>query len=340
MDEAVLVVVRPTGKAIQQLAREALQQPETIWGELDGGIPLTVTAEATLDLARAGDLQSLRGDLPGLSFAVRAFAESGDAVAALELFGRAWRAWMMEGALAEAAAAAAVALRNAAPSNAGVWRVRALYGDGVIAFRQGDRERSLARNEEALLLARDLKDVRGECEALTGLARVALRDGDYQKVVDLASEGRRLARDAGDREAEAAPLHLHAAGVRLQGDHARARDLYLESLDLNTALGSSAWIAMEHHNLGWVELHLGDADAAESRFSARAATGEADAYGKAWSELNRAGVAIVRGHHDEAVSRFQTGMQILKETQLEPDPDDQAELEWLAGQLGYAVSGN
>lgn len=292
-----------------------------------------MTPEEALELARAGDLRRLRDDLPGLSTAVKTFAASGDSASALEVFARAWRAWMSEGALSEGAAVAAMAL-DASASTSSVWRVRALYGDGLLAFREGDRERSLARNEEALSLARQTNDLRGECEALTGLARVALRDSDYRRVVELASEGRRLARDADDREAEAAPLHLQAAGVRLQGDHARARDLYLESLDLNTALGNEAWVAMEQHNLGWVELHLGDPDAAEARFDACATTGAADAYSRAWSALNRAGVAILRGRRDEAAERYRVGKEILAEMQFKPDPDDHAELDWLASQLG------
>src|SRR5439155_24729806 len=134
------------------------------------------------------------------------------------------------------------------------WRVRALYADGALAFRAGDQQRSLERNQEALRIARATDDVRGECDALTGLARVALRDGRYDEVVALARQARDRARAAGDREAEAAPLHLQVAGIRLQQDYAGAREVYLESLDLNAALGNAAWVAMEQHNLGWVEL--------------------------------------------------------------------------------------
>src|SRR5690349_9465238 len=88
-------------------------------------------------------------------------------------------------------------------------------------------------------------------------------------VVELASRARELAQTQGDRSAEAGPLHLHAAGVRLTGDYEGARLLYLESLELNTELGNDAWQAMELHNLGWVELHRGDLDAAAERFKAR-----------------------------------------------------------------------
>src|SRR5690349_24025821 len=120
-----------------------------------------------------------------------------------------------------------------------MWRVRALYADGMFAFRSGDEPRSRARNEEALQVARETDDTRGECDALTGLARVALRDGRYDDVVALAREARERARGAGDAEAEASPLHLEAAGVRLQRDYGAARELYIESLDLNAALGNA-----------------------------------------------------------------------------------------------------
>ena len=44
----------------------------------------------------------------------------------------------------------------------GVWRARALYGDGATAFRAGDSERSRSRNQELLDIARATGDERGE----------------------------------------------------------------------------------------------------------------------------------------------------------------------------------
>lgn len=205
-------------------------------------------------------------------------------------------------------------------------RARVLYADGVFAFRAGDRERSLARNEEALRIARTSGDVRGECDALTGLARVALRDGRHDDVVALASAGRDLAREQGDHEAEAAPLHLHAAGVRLQGDYAGARELYLQSLDLNAAVGNADWVTMERHNLGWVALHLGDVDEAESWFGERDAHLGEDAHGNAWSDLNWVAVAVARGDDAEAERRFAAGTRALRELGITLDPNDRSEL--------------
>lgn len=292
-----------------------------------------MTPEGLLSLARGGDLDALDAEREAVAEAVRTFAEASDPASALELVGRAWRIWFSRGELDEGSAVAVTALTAPGAEAVPIWRARALYADGVFAFRSGDHPRSLARNEEALRVARETDDVRGECDALTGLARVALRDGRYGDVVALAVQGRERARAVSDAEAEASPLHLQAAGVRLQQDYEAARELYLESLELNAALGSAAWVAMEQHNLGWIELHLGNVDEAEARFRERDARAPDDAYGDAWSSLNRAAVAAARGDTENAERLFDAGKQALEKLGVALDPDDRSELDWLSGQL-------
>jgi tetratricopeptide (TPR) repeat protein len=293
---------------------------------------MAMTPHQILEAARAGDFQRLDvGE--SVADAVRHFAEVGDASSALELVGRTWRLWFSRGEIAEGSAVVAAALAIPRGSPAPIWEVRALYADGVLAFRAGDQRRSRAANEKALLIARQTGDVRGECDALTGLARVALRDGKYDDVVALARQARERASAAGDHEAGAAPLHLHAAGVRLQRDYLAARELYLESLRLNEELGNQVWVSMELHNLGWVELHLGNVEAAKSRFQERDATKATDAYGEAWTDLNWSAVAAAEGDVTEAQRRFEVGTRALAGLGLALDPDDLSELEWLRKQV-------
>jgi tetratricopeptide (TPR) repeat protein len=290
----------------------------------------SMTPEEILDRARASD-DSLAADPAALAQAVRAFVEAGSAASALELVGRAWRAWTSSGRLEEGRAAVELAL-NAGRDTQGVWRARALYADGVIAFRAGDSERSWTRNQELLDIARATDDVRGECDGLTGMARLALRRGDYPEVVRLAREAREKAVVAGDPAAEAPPLHLEAAGMRLQRRYDDARRLYLDSLELNKSLGNRPVVAMERHNLGWVELHRGDIDAAEAWFRERDTNSSPNAYGDAWAELNWAAVAVARGRLDEARRRFEVGTAAIERLGVRLDPDDQAEFDWLAAQ--------
>lgn len=292
-----------------------------------------MTPEELLVLARDGDLDALGAESESVTHAVRAFTDAGDVASALELVGRAWRIWFSRGELVEGSGVAATALGSPGAETVPIWYVRALYADGVFAFRSGDQARSRARNEEAHQVACETGDVRGQCDALTGLARVALRDGRYDDVVALASEARKRARAVSDNAAEASPLHLQAAGLRLQQDYAAARALYLESLELNERLGNEAWVAMELHNLGWVELHLGNIGDAETRFRERDARSADDAYGDAWSSLNWAAVAATRGDREQGKRLFAAGTRTLDELGIALDPDDQSELDWLNEQL-------
>src|SRR5256885_10572816 len=200
-----------------------------------------MTPDELLGLARDGELDALGTEREAVADAVAAFVERGDPASALELVARSWRIWFSRGEVDEGSAVAATALSAPGADAVPVWYVRALYADGVLAFRAGDQSRSLARNEQALIVARETDDTRGVCDALTGLARVALRDGRYGDVVALAGQARERARADNDAEAEASPLHLQAAGMRLQQDYAAARGLYIQSLELNAALGKAAW---------------------------------------------------------------------------------------------------
>jgi tetratricopeptide (TPR) repeat protein len=289
-----------------------------------------MTADEILDRAREGNFGD---DRQAVATAVRAFAEAGNARAALELVARAWPIWLASSDMEGGSSVAADALDVSDGSDVVPWRARVLYADGLFAFRASDMERSLLRNEEALRIARQSGDARGECDALTGLARVALREGRYDDVVELAREGRKRAKEAGDPEAEESPLHLEAAGVRLQQDYGAARDLYLESLRRAERSGTGFRAAAELHNLGWVELHLGNIDAAEERFRQRDAIAGANAYSDAWTELNWAAVAAARRNWGEAQERFARGNRDIEKLGVALDPDDKLELAWLTGQL-------
>lgn len=242
-----------------------------------------------------------------------------------------WREWFDRGEFDEGAARVHEALNAPGADAPSVDRVRILYAAHLFAFRRGEPAAVYA--QECLDLARELGDVRGECDGLTGLAREALRAGDYPRVTEYAAEGLRKARAGGDRAAEGSPLHLYAAGTRLRGDHDRARELYLESVALGDELGDERRKQQEFHNLGWVELHRGDVDAAERMFAERDARSGLDAMGDAWTELNRAAVALARGRREDATRLFEAGKRRLDELGAALDPDDQFEFDWLSAQL-------
>lgn len=233
--------------------------------------------------------------------------------------------------LALGAEIARLALGAPGSADAHPSRARVLYLDGLFAFRQGDGARSLARNDEALAAARANDDVLGQCEAMTGLARLALRAGDYPRVVAISTEAYELARRAGNEAAQSAPLHLLSAGTRLAGDYVAARRWYLESLAMGERLGNPARISQEHRNLGWVELHVGNVDAAAAHLEAAGPVTEA--YGEAWTDMEQAGLAFGHGDRETARARLASASKALSDASIVLDPDDQSELDWLTAEL-------
>ena len=281
-----------------------------------------------LALAREGDLAQLRSEQASLEEAVRFLAADGRDEEAAELAAGVWRLWLVSGDVAEGRRLLAAALDAGAgtPSRA---RAVALYGDGSLAFRQGAQAESRARNEAALETARAAGDQEAEALALVGLSRVAFRDGDYDRVCSLALEARELTRDL-DPDADVAPLHMLAAGTRLAGDHDGAVALYRESLELNRRLGDSRMVGMELHNLGHVELHRGNVEAAERRFAERAAvSNQDDPYEQAMTHLNQAGLAFARGDRDLAADLLGRTQATLEASGIVLDPDDAFEVDWL-----------
>jgi hypothetical protein len=294
-------------------------------------------AERLLALAREGDLERLRPEQDSLEDAVRFFVASGRDEEAVELAAGVWRLWHVSGDAAGGRRFLAAALEGGgAPSRA---RALALYGDGLLAFREGAQEESQARNEAALAAARAAGDREAESLALVGLSRVALRNGDYDRVRSLAREARELVRDAGP-EADVAPLHLLAAGTRLAGDYDHAAELYAESLELNRRLGAGRMVAMELHNMGHVELHRGDLAAAERCFAeCDELRNVDDPYEAAMTHLNQAAVACVRGERERAAELLHRTEATLAAAGIVLDPDDAFEVEWLRERLEDPSSG-
>ena len=263
---------------------------------------------------------------------VEAAVAAGDYGAAEELMAAKWRLWFTTGDIQGGRALLAIVLDRRAPE-ATRGRALALYADGLMAFRQGDRDGSLARNEEALEVAKAAGDSGAESLALVGLSRVAFRDGRYGDVVALARGARRLAGD--DPDAQAWPLHMEAAGTRLSGDYEGARALYRESIDLNRSRGDRDLETMELHNLAHVELHCGDLAAAEellARWRERTADSEAP-YDRAMAALNDAALAAAHGELRRAAGRLARAESRLADAGIVLDPDDAFEVEDLRGRL-------
>jgi tetratricopeptide (TPR) repeat protein len=294
-------------------------------------------AERLLSLARASALLGpdarawIERHVPerdGIVEATRRLAEGGRETEAAELAANTWRLWLVSGDIAGGRDLLAIALDgdDVPPSSA---RALALYGDGLLAFRQGAQDESCRRNEAALETARAVGDHDAEALALVGLSRVAFRDGDNGRVRSLALQARELVRDS-EPAADVAPLHMLAAGTRLSGELDAAVALYEESLELNRSLGDERMVAIELHNIGHVELHRGNAEEAAGRFAESAELRSPDdPYDVAMEDLNAAALAYAAGEGERARELLRTAESTLAKAGIALDPDDAFEVDWL-----------
>ena len=262
-------------------------------------------------------------------------SESGDDHEATELAANVWRLWVVVRDPLGGRAFLATVLdgREEEPSRA---KALALYGDPLLAFMVGAHDDSRARSEASLEAARAVQDPEALALAHLGLSRVAFLDGEYDLARSLAAQAREFARTLEPALGQA-PLHMHAQGTRLTGDYDQAAALFEESLALNRRLGDLGMVGVELHNLGHVEIHRGNIDAAERYFAECEELGASDdAYGAAMTRLNRAVVAFARGEDDRARALLGDAESLLDGTDFYPAPDDRFELEGLRERLAQA----
>jgi tetratricopeptide (TPR) repeat protein len=120
----------------------------------------------------------------------------------------------------------------------------------------------------------------------------------------------------------------------MTGDYDHAAALFEQSLDLNRKINDQGMVRAELQNLGLVEIHRGNIDAAERCFTESERLGSAnDPYGTAMTHLYRSAIEFVRGNRDGSRTLLQRAQSILREAKIDAAPDDQFEIEWLRAQL-------
>ena len=266
--------------------------------------------------------------------AVRYLMQNGDEDLALELAASVWRLWILAGDGEGGRRFLAEVLDNGSgkPSR---WRALALYGDSLLAMRQGRLEESRKRSEETLKIARSIRDPEALVLGNLAMSRVAMDDGNYEETRDRSSEARRHAHDL-SRGFWQAPLFMQAQSYRMLGDYEKAALLFSESLDLNRRLEDKGMVIAELTNLGLVEIHRNNVDRAQQLLDeAEKLTGSApdDPYGKAMTSLNKAMLAYRKDHIVQAHSLLSKAKATFQETGIEPAKDDQSEIDWLEQEL-------
>lgn len=251
---------------------------------------------------------------------------------AVEIAGNVWRLWILSRDDARGRDFLASVLEKTGKGSR--YRALALYGDGLFAFRLGKIGESRKRNEEALRIAEQVKDLEAETLGHLGLSRVDFEDGNYQSGLFHASKARKLSRGL-DLSFSQAPLFMEAQSRRMLGNYNEAASLFRQSVELNRKIGDTGMVVAELMNLGFVEVHIGNTDSAERSFneSDKLAPKLAGPYSQAMSLLTKGAVAFLKGDNAQARSLVAQSEKALKESGLKPGPDDGFEIDWLKNKL-------
>lgn len=266
--------------------------------------------------------------------AARHFKAAGDLNRATKIAAETWRLWVM--ARDEAGGRRFLADILDSTSNPAFTRDRALalYGDGLLAFRLERLKESRGRCVQALESARTSGDAEAQALAFLGLSRIELSEHNASAALECSSAARNLANRLAPAFGQA-PLHMVAQSHRLAENWKEAARLFRESLQLNRQLEDTGMVVVELHNLGHVELRLGNTDAAEKLFAelAELEGPPQDPYGVALSLFNQAAVAHGRGDRSRAESLLRQARQNLASAGIVLASDDAQEFERLEREL-------
>ena len=251
---------------------------------------------------------------------------------AAELAANAWRIWMVTRELEDGRVFMAAALDDRAGGSPR-FRALTLYGDGLLAFWSGAYAESRERNEAALAAASEADDPEALALAHLGLCRSDFGAENYEQARSHAEQALGHAESLGPEMSQAL-LHGYGQSARFLGDLDEAAAFLERSLALNRELDDQGMVSVELHNLGHVELHRGNVDAARRRFEELEARGSADdPYGTAMEQLNAGALALAEGDRARAATLLAAADAALAESGIEPAPDDQFELDRLRQQL-------
>src|SRR5437879_8500569 len=182
---------------------------------------LAVAAEAEPHLWGSADatwMDRLEKEHEALRVAFSWFLDHGRGADALELAADLWLFQEQRGHAEEARAWLAKALAAPGAEPRSIIRARALYGAGLLSFRNLDDDTARAAFEECRAIAQEQDYIRLVVRARTGFARLSLQRGDTREDRRWSEEALAIARDRGAKEDAASPLHMLAAAARGGGE--------------------------------------------------------------------------------------------------------------------------
>lgn len=191
---------------------------------------------------------------------------------------------------------------------------------GTTYWRLGHYDRAVAIHQEALTIARALRDRDGEAASLGNLGTCLIQQGYVQRALEHHFQALDLHRQLGDREGEAYQVANAGTCLAAIGQYEPAIEGYKRALAYGREIRDRRFEARQLGNLGIAYGCLGDtARAIESLEQAhRIATELGDRLVEAGTLVNLGHLFIDRTDWATAVSRYEAGIRIADEMQ---DPD-------------------
>jgi predicted ATPase len=228
------------------------------------------TGERDLWLAR---LESEQGNLRA---ALHYAAELGEMESKLRLAGSLFWFWFHRGYWSEGSEwLKASRLLSEAHGVSKRARAKALFGEGTLAWAQGDAGVACSQLVESVAVWRELDDPLGLAYALQFLGMSAIGQGDVMQARALEEESVAIFRTGADQFGLATSLASLGVALLIQGDYVAAQSYLEESVIVFRAMGDEWGVALPLRNLGIAALRQGDyGQAAEfARESLRALRG-------------------------------------------------------------------
>lgn len=209
-------------------------------------------------------LDALEGDHDNFRAALR-WGLQYDGAHALELSGRLYFFWQLRSYCQEGYTWLQQALALDLPletSEQKINRARALYGFGSLAYQLSEYQQATKAHQQALVIRREMGDVRSQATLLNALGQIADQQGELDRAEQLWTDGFGLAQSIDDKPRMTATLANLGEAAYKRGDYPLAISRHIHALALARLVGSKYNIALELHELGNVELAIGNTDAA------------------------------------------------------------------------------
>ncbi|HYY03309.1 MAG TPA: hypothetical protein VE736_05430, partial [Gaiellaceae bacterium] len=202
-------------------------------------------------------------------------------------------------------------------------RLDALRWAALSALRVGDNEAADRLAREALTLARELGDTKGEVSALIKLSHAAGATGDQHRARSIMEQAVEIARESGDPESLARALLNFGVLAANDGDFERSAAFSEESIRAGGDTLDAHVRAIALHNLGFAQVRLGNEGGAGENALKQAleAALEQGDHDLAAACLENLSVAIAPRDPQLAATILGAAQAVLDEIGAEPDDD-------------------